>query len=79
MMFIFRYFVSAPVIALCLAVVFASVFLILELQQFVDLLIKEQNYPGFIKFAPKILLAVAIPSLDGIYQKIAIWLNDQGN
>ncbi len=33
----------------------------------------------FLSYLPKILLAVVIPMLDGMYNNIAIWLNDMGN
>ena len=46
-------------------------------QEWIDLKIKEDLNPIF-RFVPKILLAVAIPVLDGLYGKIAFWLNDLG-
>ncbi len=75
----FRYFVSLPVIALCLLVVAISVFLILELQQWWDGVIAARGYFEFLSFGPKILLAVAIPVLDSAYSVVALWLNDKGN
>ena len=59
-------------------VVFASVWVILELQQWWDVVIKERGYFEFLKFGPKILLAVVIPALDSVYNNIAVWLNDMG-
>lgn len=50
----------------------------LFLQQWLDDLIKSQDYPGFLSFVPKVLLAVAIPALDSAYQNVAVWLNDKG-
>ena len=93
---LFRYFVSIPVISVCLFVVFITVFLILELQvknvyeflkyiliqysfqQWWDGVINSQGYFQFLKFLPKILLAVVIPIIDGVYNNIAVWLNDMG-
>ena len=46
---LFRYFVSAPTIAFCLGVVFAVVWIILEIQQWWDGIIKEQEYPKFLR------------------------------
>jgi hypothetical protein len=46
---IIRYFVSLPVIAACLSVVFASVWIILELQQWWDGVIKENGYANFFR------------------------------
>ena len=40
--------------------------------------IKEDEFPTFVKFLPKILLAVCIGVMDDIYKKIAFWLNDKG-
>ena len=36
------------------------------------------EYFDFLKFLPKILLAVTIPVLDSLYNNIATWLNDMG-
>ena len=41
-------------------------------------MIETQGYFQFLRFLPKILLAMVIPFLDGIYNKIAVWLNDLG-
>eukprot|EP00092_Neocalanus_flemingeri_P018086 GFUD01019574.1.p1 GENE.GFUD01019574.1~~GFUD01019574.1.p1 ORF type:complete len:732 (-),score=148.33 GFUD01019574.1:22-2217(-) len=76
---LFRYFVTAPVILFSLLTVFFSVFLILEFQQWIDHLIRDKNYFTFLRYIPKILLAIIIPIFDGFYNKVAIWLNDQEN
>jgi len=76
---LFRYFVTVPVISLALLIVLLSVFLILELQQWWDKVILEQNYFKFFKYGPKILLALVIPMFDGVYNQVAIWLNDMEN
>lgn len=75
----FRYCVTVPVIIVCLLVVFVSVFLILELQQWWDGVIKSRGYFDFLSYLPKILLAIVIPTLDSIYSNIAVWLNDKEN
>ena len=41
-------------------------------------MIESHGLLDFLRFLPKILLAVVIPVLDGVYQNIAIWLNDMG-
>ena len=41
-------------------------------------MIKSNDYPSFLSFIPKILLAVIIPVLDTGYNEIAVWLNDMG-
>lgn len=38
----------------------------------------EHGLFSFLKAAPKILLGIVIPILDGFYNDIAIWLNDKG-
>lgn len=75
---LFRYFVSWPVICLCLCVVFAVMLLIFELQEWVNILVISETIPGFCRFFPKILLAVSIGILDEVYKKIATWLNEKG-
>ncbi|KAJ8304856.1 hypothetical protein KUTeg_018439 [Tegillarca granosa] len=76
---LFRYFVSWPIICLCLCVVFAVMLLIFELQEWVNILVISETIPGFCRFFPKILLAVSIGVLDEVYKKIATWLNEKEN
>ena len=47
-------------------------------QQWIDKLIVEKNYFQFLRYIPKILLAIIIPIFDGFYHKVAVWLNDMG-
>ena len=68
-----RYFVSVPIIGLCLCVVFAVVLSVLQLQDWWDDEIRT------FCFVPKFLLAIAIPVLNKAYQKIALWLNNMEN
>ncbi|KAH3837137.1 anoctamin-8-like isoform X2 [Dreissena polymorpha] len=76
---VFFYFVSVPVISLCLLVVFCVMLVIFELQEWVNSLVKSQIAPSFCTTLPKILLAICIGILDDIYRKIATWLNDKEN
>ena len=75
---LFRYFISVPVIGICLSVVFYIMLLIFELQEWVNGLVKTEEVPSLCRFLPKILLAVSIGVLDEIYKKIALWLNNMG-
>jgi anoctamin-8 len=75
---IFRYFVSLPVITACLCGVFAMMWAILELQNWVNEKVANGSAPYFCRYLPKILLALSIFLLDDIYKKIAVWLNNKG-
>ncbi|XP_060072109.1 anoctamin-8-like isoform X2 [Ylistrum balloti] len=72
---LFRYFISWPIIFLCLCVVFVVMLLIFQLQEWINSLVAKADIPGFCTFLPKILLAVSIGILDEVYKKIAYWLN----
>ncbi|GLG96978.1 Anoctamin [Gryllus bimaculatus] len=72
----FRYFVSLPIILLCLALVFVIMFFTLQLQEWWDHLIAEQEYMFCLSYLPKILLAIVITLMDEAYFKVACWLND---
>ncbi|KAL5004591.1 hypothetical protein ScPMuIL_018047 [Solemya velum] len=76
---LFRYFISIPVIFLCLCVVFVVMLLIFQLQEFVNDVIESEGYPQFGKYLPKILLAIVIAIMDELYKAIAIWLNNMEN
>ncbi|XP_022235888.1 anoctamin-8-like, partial [Limulus polyphemus] len=76
---LFRYCVSLPVIAFCLLIVFMVMFLIFELQTWWDKKIKQLDYPFWLTFVPKVLLALVINVLDSVYYRIAHWLNDKEN
>ncbi|GLG96980.1 Anoctamin [Gryllus bimaculatus] len=85
----FRYFVSLPIILLCLALVFVIMFFTLQLQEWWDHLIAEQEYMFCLSYLPKILLAIVITLMDEAYFKfqfvnsflslfyIAFYLQDQ--
>lgn len=76
---LFCYLVSVPVIGICLSGVFASLWFILELQNWVNMRVKAGSLPFFCSYMPKVLLAISISVLDDIYKKIAVWLNDKGS
>ncbi|XP_060702346.1 anoctamin-8 isoform X2 [Hemiscyllium ocellatum] len=73
---LFQYFVSLPVCLFCLCVVFLTMLICFELQEFVSS-IKE--LPRIVTYFPKIFLAVVITIFDDVYKKIAYWLNDMEN
>uniref|UniRef100_UPI00398F60C3 anoctamin-8-like n=1 Tax=Pristiophorus japonicus TaxID=55135 RepID=UPI00398F60C3 len=73
---LFQYFVSLPVCLFCLCVVFLTMLICFELQEFVSS-IKE--LPQIVTYFPKVLLAVVGTILDDVYKKIAYWLNDMEN
>ncbi|WAQ98833.1 ANO8-like protein [Mya arenaria] len=75
--YLFFYFVSVPVIAMCLLIVFCIMLMIFELQEWVNGLVKSDILPSFCLHVPKVLLAICIGILDEIYKKIASWLNDK--
>ncbi|KAG8186689.1 hypothetical protein JTE90_014763 [Oedothorax gibbosus] len=74
---LFRYCVSLPIIAFCLLVVFLVMFLIFELQTWWDRMIDARGFPFWMTLFPKVLLALVINVLDGVYHRIAVWLNDK--
>lgn len=74
---VFRWFVSVPIIGLCLAIVFIVMIIILQLQDWWDKRIESYGYPFCLSYLPKILLAVVISVLDEAYYKVACWLNDK--
>ncbi|XP_039276146.1 anoctamin-8 [Nilaparvata lugens] len=76
---VFRYFVSFPVIAVCLAIVFVVMILNLRLQDWWDHQIESKGYAFWLSYLPKILLAIGITLLDEAYYKVASWLNDKEN
>ncbi|XP_059847382.1 anoctamin-8 [Hypanus sabinus] len=73
---LFQYFVSLPVCLFCLCVVFLTMFICFELQEFV---ISIEELPRIVTYFPKVLLAIVVTVLDDVYKKIAYWLNDMEN
>jgi len=47
-------------------------------QDWWDLYIETNEYPTYLSYIPRIMLALIIAVLDDIYSVIAIWLNDSG-
>ncbi|XP_033634933.1 anoctamin-8-like isoform X1 [Asterias rubens] len=76
---LFRYFVTLPIILLCLIVTFGIMLSIFELQEFINRQIEKERFTGWVGVLPKILLALVINVLEEIYKKIAHWLNDKEN
>ncbi|XP_047117535.1 anoctamin-8 [Schistocerca piceifrons] len=76
---VFRYFVSMPIILLCLAVVFIIMIVTLQFQDWWDHFITDRGYMFCLSYLPKIFLAVVITLLDEAYYKVACWLNDKEN
>ncbi|CAB3988342.1 anoctamin-8-like isoform X1 [Paramuricea clavata] len=73
---LFRYCVTLPAILTSLVVVFLVMILVFEFQRWVD---GMDNPPKWLKFAPKIALAVSIGKMDDIYKTVAYKLNDKEN
>ncbi|XP_069783985.1 anoctamin-8 [Narcine bancroftii] len=73
---LFQYFVSLPVCLFCLCIVFLTMLICFELQEFV---ISIKELPRIVTYFPKVLLAVVVTVLDDVYKKIAYWLNDMEN
>ncbi|BFZ02010.1 hypothetical protein BsWGS_05048 [Bradybaena similaris] len=76
---LFRYFITFPVIAVCLAFVFIVMLLCFELQEWVNELICIDELPYMFSFVPKVLLAIVVSICDEIYKQIAIWLTHKEN
>ena len=75
---VFIFFISYPVILASLIVVFATMWGILELQNMVNISVRRGDVPYLCKFLPNILLALCISIYDGLYKRIARWLNNKG-
>ncbi|RUS79435.1 hypothetical protein EGW08_012812, partial [Elysia chlorotica] len=77
--FFFIHFVTAPVVLIGLAFVFAAMLLCFELQEWVNGLIDEEELPYVFSFLPKVLLALVVSVMDEVYKKLAIWLTFREN
>ncbi|CAL7935857.1 unnamed protein product [Xylocopa violacea] len=75
----FRYFVSVPIIAACLFVVFIVMILSFQIQDWWDARLESRGYGFWLSYVPKVLLAVVIALMDEAYFKVAVWLNDMEN
>ncbi|PIK54087.1 putative anoctamin-8-like isoform X2 [Apostichopus japonicus] len=76
---LFRYFVTVPVILLCMCTTFLIAFGIFELQEWVNEQISEGFYPKPLAYIPKFILAITTIISETIYKKIAVWLNNKEN
>ncbi|XP_025157662.1 anoctamin-8 isoform X3 [Harpegnathos saltator] len=75
----FRYFVSVPIIAICLLFVFIVMILSFQIQDWWDAHLESGGYGFWLSYVPKVLLAVVIALMDEAYFKVAVWLNDLEN
>ena len=75
---VFRYCVSTPIILLCLLFVFYIMLLIFQLQEWVNWAVVAGDAPTFLRFGPKVLMAIAIAFMDDLYKQLAIFLNNKG-
>ncbi|CAG9859654.1 unnamed protein product [Phyllotreta striolata] len=76
---VFRYFVSVPIITVCLIAVFCIMIVSLQIQDYWDNFLRNHSLPHWLGYIPKIGLAVIISLMDEAYFKIAVWLNDKEN
>ncbi|KAK9876156.1 hypothetical protein WA026_011272 [Henosepilachna vigintioctopunctata] len=76
---VFRYFVSVPIIILWLVTVFVVMIVSLQIQDWWDGFLRSRNFPLWLGYLPKIMLAIVISLMDDAYFKVAIWLNDKEN
>ncbi|XP_051172555.1 anoctamin-8 isoform X3 [Leptopilina boulardi] len=76
---VFRYFISVPIIAVCLFVVFIVMILSFQIQEWWDKKLGTSGYCFWLTYVPKVLLAVVIALMDEAYFKVAVWLNDLEN
>ncbi|KAK4884573.1 hypothetical protein RN001_000844 [Aquatica leii] len=75
----YRYFVSVPLIAVCLAAVFIVMIVSLQIQDWWDRQLYARGLPSWLGYVPKVMLAIVISLMDEAYLKIAVWLNDKEN
>ncbi|KYN13438.1 Anoctamin-8 [Trachymyrmex cornetzi] len=75
----FRYFVSVPIIAICLLFVFIVMILSFQIQDWWDAHLESGGYGFWLSYVPKVLLAIVIALMDEAYFKVAVWLNDLEN
>ncbi|XP_011503511.1 PREDICTED: anoctamin-8-like [Ceratosolen solmsi marchali] len=75
----FRYFVSVPIVSICLFFVFIVMILSFQIQDWWDARLQVAEYGFWLSYVPKVLLAIVIAIMDEAYFKIAVWLNDLEN
>lgn len=75
---LFRYFVTLPVVILCLCIVFAVMLANFYIEELITKLVDIGEYAFIAKVFPKVCHAVSIFTLDRMYTRVAYWLNDMG-
>ncbi|XP_063955758.1 anoctamin-8-like [Lytechinus pictus] len=76
---IFRYLVTLPIIFLCCLITFTSMYIILEIQEWVNSHIEQNNCYGWVGYFPKIILTGVISVSDIAFKRVAYWLNRMEN
>ncbi|XP_058790313.1 anoctamin-8 isoform X4 [Phymastichus coffea] len=75
----FRYFVSVPIVAICLFFVFIVMIVSFQIQDWWDAKLEAAGHGFCLSYVPKVLLAIVIALMDEAYFKVAVWLNDMEN
>ncbi|XP_052821774.1 anoctamin-8 isoform X3 [Octopus bimaculoides] len=75
----FRYFVTLPVVILCLCIVFAVMLANFYIEELITKLVNTGEYAFIAKVFPKVCHAASIFTLDRMYTRVAYWLNDMEN
>ncbi|XP_018328855.1 anoctamin-8 [Agrilus planipennis] len=76
---VFRYCVTIPTIAVCLATVFFVMTVSFHIQDWWDSHLESREFPLWLGYVPKVMLAIVISLMDEAYFKVALWLNDKEN
>jgi anoctamin-8 len=75
---IFRYFVSFPIIGVCLMCSFLVMLLMLRVQIWFERKLPERGIIAWLDVIPKVLLSIVITISNELFFKLAVLLNDQG-
>lgn len=75
---VIRYGITFPITLFILAVMFLTMFCLLQIQDLADMYFKESYYFKWISYVPMVVYALIIVSGDYFYRKLAITLNDMG-
>ncbi|GAB1604800.1 anoctamin-8-like isoform X2, partial [Argonauta hians] len=76
---LFRYFVTVPVVILCLGIVFIVMLANFYIEDLITKLVDAGEYAFIAKVFPKVCHAASIFTLDRMYTRVAYWLNDMEN
>ncbi|XP_075588899.1 anoctamin-8-like [Dermatophagoides farinae] len=75
---IFQYFVTFPIIGLCLIMTFTVMFKIFIFQTWWDTeLVERLHYPEWTGIIPKVMFAIILNIINYFYYLIVIWLNEK--